>query len=152
MTIILISYWKNNMKKFVSILAFVCIPLFLIAVGDYGIGSGVVFTNNRWEGEAEAEGGNSLLWGFSNNSYGQINAEISISAGTFSKTYSFVLPSQYGVKSGIENCDCEEPVKWKAYGRISYQYYGSSNQEVTVATMSINPSKLKDEIIELPQP
>ena len=141
------------MRKCFFGVAFVGVSFILIAAGTRALGSGITFTNVHWNGSAEAEGGNTLDWRFTNNSYTQINAKMSVNVGDcYSKTYSFVIPGRYKWKDGTEVCDCAQPVKWEVSGEISYQFYGYPETEVVVATLSFYPSNLEGDNVELPRP
>lgn len=138
------------MKKWVDVLALVSLSFIFIAAGTRSLGAGDIFTSHRTNIELQAEGGNSLLWGISNVSSHYFTGEVKISADGYTKSYTFSVPA-HGSYGGMEDSALGEPVKWKADGKISFNYYG--NQEINIAQFSITPSRLDDdEGVDLPRP
>lgn len=138
------------MKKWFGALVLVGLFFVFIASDIRSLGAGDIFTSHRTNIELQAEGGNSLLWGISNVSSHYFTAEVKISADGYSKSYTFSVPAK-GSYGSMEESDFGEPVKWKANGKISFNYYGS--QEVNIAEFSITPSRLEeDEGVDLPRP
>ena len=138
------------MKKWFGILALIGLASILMAADTRSLGAGFIFTSHKTSVELEAEGGNSLLWGIVNQTTKILSAEVKISAGNFSKSYQFPISAR-GSVSDFVDCNLEEPVKWKANGKISFYHFGS--MEVDIATFNINPSRLEDdEGVDLPRP
>ena len=138
------------MKKWLGIGIIIALSSILIAAETRSLGTGFIFTSFKTSVELEAEGGNTLSWWIINQSTKILTTEVRISAGNFSKTYSLTIPSR-GSTHDFVDCNLEAPVKWKAYGKISFYQYGG--QEVDIATFNIQPSRNEeDEGVDLPRP
>lgn len=138
------------MKKWLSVLSFVCVSLILIASETRSLGAGTYFTSFKTTASLEAEGGNSLLWGISNQTSYQLSAEVTVSASGFTRKYSFPV-TQFGSYGDMIFTEMGEPVRWKADGKISFSFYGNSNMDI--AHFYIKPSRLEeDEGVDLPRP